>query len=164
MDLNKYTKQELFQAAIRSEQESTRVYARLAAMVKNIFLKEKLEYLAKEEEKHTAALMYEFIAHFPNEEMIIPERSPVPLPEILIPDENVQLSEVIDSAIKAEIAARDFYLSMKDLFPEDDSIRKTLDFFAAMENAHFTLLSIERENLARFEEYDTYWDVMNIGL
>lgn len=163
MDLNKYTKLELFQAAIKSEKESNMVYARLGAMVRNVFLKEKLVYLAKEEEKHAAVLMYEFVAHFPLQEMVIPEKSPIPLPEILIPDENVPLSEIIDSAIKAEIAARDFYLSMKDLFDAGDSIRNTLDFLASMENAHHTLLSIERENIAQFEEYDAYWDMMNIG-
>ena len=42
MDLNEYTKRELFQAAIKSEKESRSVYASLAAMVRNVFLREKL--------------------------------------------------------------------------------------------------------------------------
>lgn len=163
MDLNDYTKRELFQAAIKSEKESNKVYASLATMVRNVFLREKLTYLAKEEEKHAAVLMYEFIAHFPDMELVIPEKSPVPLPEIMIPDESVPLSEIIDSAIKAEIAARDFYLSMRGIFEEDDSIRKTLNFLASMEDAHRALLTIERENIAQFEEYDSYWEMMNIG-
>lgn len=163
MDMNEYTKLELFQAAIQSEKESNRVYSHLAVSVRNVFLKEKLKYLAQEEEKHVAVLMYEFTAHFPGGELNLPSRSPVPLPEILIPDETVLLSEIIDSAMKAEKAAKDFYLSMKDLFDPDDSIRNTLDFLAAMEDGHYKLLSLERENLAQFEEYDTYWDMMNIG-
>ena len=163
MDLKQYTVQEMFQAAIGSEHESNRIYADLAHRVKNVFLKEKLRYLAGEEEKHAAHLTREFASRFKNKEMVIPEKSPVPLPGILIPDEGVPLSEIIDSAMRAEKAAQDFYLSMKEHFDPGDPILRTLDLFAAMEGSHHVLLSVERENLAQFEEYDTYWDMMNMG-
>jgi len=163
MDLGMYTLEEVFQAAIKAEQGSYQLYSDLSDNVKNAFLKEKLRFLAQEEKKHESLLRKEFGTYVPGKDLVIPSRSPVPLPGITISDEMVPLTEIIDSAMKAELAARDFYLSMKEAFDEGERIRETLDYFATMEFAHYQLLSIERENLAQFEDYDTYWDMMNIG-
>lgn len=163
MDLQSYTMEQVFQAAIKSEKESTKVYADLAAMVRNVFLKEKLMFLSSEEEKHRTLLEGEFEKHLPGKECVLPETSPVPLPELVVPDESIPLTEVIDSAMKAELAAKDFYLSMKEFFKDDDEINPMLDYFASMEMGHYQMLSIERENIAQFEDYDSYWEMMNIG-
>ena len=52
MDLTKYTLEELLITAIKSEVDSNTIYTKLANQVKNGLLKDKLHYLAKEEEKH----------------------------------------------------------------------------------------------------------------
>lgn len=163
MDLARYSLEEVFQAAIMSETESERIYLNVASSVRNAFLKEKLSYLAAEENKHRKLLEQEFKKHLPGRELTLPEKCPVPLPDPVIPDEGVPLSEVIDGAMTSERAAKDFYLSMKMLFDSNDDIRIMLDYFARMEEGHFHLLSVERENLAQFEEYDSYWEMMNIG-
>ena len=163
MDLKAYTLEQLFQSAIKSEQESTMLYSGLADRVKNYFLKEKLRYLSQEEEKHEKILIHEFAKNLPDTELIIPDTTPVPLPDVKVTDESVPISQIIDGAMAAELAAKDFYLSMKEFFKEGDTILRTLDYFSAMEMAHYDLLKIERENLVQFEEYDSYWDMMNIG-
>lgn len=163
MDLQPYTLEQIFLAAIKSEIESKKVYEDLANMVRNVFLKEKLLFLAGEEDKHEMFLEAKFKELFPNKELIIPHKSPVPLPDILIPNEKIPHSDVIQSAMGAELAAREFYLAMKDLFDSQSEIRSTLEYFANMELGHYQLLSIERDNILKFEDYDTYWEMMNIG-
>ena len=163
MDLKSYTLEQLFQSAIKSEQESTKLYSGLSERVKNYFLREKLRFLAREEEKHEKILIHEFRKNLPDTDLVIPDTTPVPLPEVKVTDENVPLSQIIEGAMTAELAAQDFYLSMKEFFEEGDSILRTLDYFSAMEKAHYDLLLLERENLVQFEEYDIYWDMMNIG-
>ena len=163
MDLRSYTLEPLFQSAIKSEQENTKLYSGLSDRVKNYFLKEKLRYLAQEEEKHEKILIREFGKNLPDTELIIPDTTPVPLPEVQVADENAPLSQIIEGAMAAELVAQDFYLSMKEFFREGDPILRTLDYFSAMEKAHYDLLLMERDNLVQFEEYDTHWDMMNIG-
>lgn len=163
MDFDSYKLEDLFVTAIKSETESKKIYSDLADTVKNAFLKEKLKFLSQEEEKHRAYLENEFRKQFPDLELVIPEHSPVPLPEILVADENVPLSEIIQSAMKAELAAHDFYSFMAGLFDKDIEVKRTLHYFADMEMSHYHLLDIEKENLLKFEDYDTYWEMMNIG-
>jgi rubrerythrin len=42
-------------------------------------------------------------------------------------------------------------------------MRKTLEFFATMEMGHYRILEMERDNMKRFESYDTYWPMMHLG-
>jgi len=163
MDLMQFSKEELFASAIKSEVESREIYSRLSEAVKNAFLKDRLAFLASEEEKHRAFLQSAFEREFPGRELILPEKTPVPLPEIRIPDETVPLSEVLESAMNAELASQEFYNSFATQFPENGHMRKTLEFFATMEQGHYKLLEMERENIERFEAYDAYWPMMHIG-
>lgn len=163
MDLSKYSIMELFLSALRSEINSREVYSKLASEVKNAFLKDKLKFLATEEEKHRIFLEEAFHENFPGKDIVLPERTPVPLPEIKKPDENVLVSEVLMSAMEAEKAAHDFYNSFANRFAADSDMKKTLEYFAAMEMGHYKLLEIEKENMLRFESYDQYWPMMHVG-
>ncbi len=163
MDLSHYSREELFVSAIKSELESREIYSRLSESVKNAFLKDRLAFLASEEEKHRSFLEGAFRREFPEKELIVPEKTPVPLPVIRIPDEMVPLSEVLESAMNAELAAQEFYNSFATQFPNGTDMRKTLEFFATMEMGHYRLLEIERDNMQRFEAYDAYWPMMHIG-
>ena len=163
MDLSKYSKMDLFLSALKSEIDSREVYLKLANGVKNAFLKDKLKFLASEEEKHRILLEEGFRDNFPDTDIIIPERTPVPLPEIRIPEENVLVSEVLESAMEAEKAAYDFYNSFADRFPADSDMKKTLQYLAIMEEGHYKLLEMEKENMMRFESYDQYWPMMHVG-
>jgi rubrerythrin len=163
MDLTRFSKEELFFSAIKSEVESREVYSGLAEKVKNAFLKDRLRFLASEEEKHRIFLKGAFEREFPGRELILPEEIPVPLPEMKIPDEMVPLSDVLESAMRAELASQEFYSSFAAEFPEGTDMKKTLEFFAAMEMGHYRILEMERDNMKRFESYDAYWPMMHVG-
>ena len=163
MDLENYTEEQLFLFALKSEVDSNMVYSKVAEVVKNAFLKEKLLFLASEEDKHRQALEKIIKNRFPNSQMKLPMNTIVPIPNVSIPDENIPLSEVIDQAIKAELAAQKFYESVAERINDDHQLIRTLEYFAVMEQAHYTLLEQEKSNLERFDGYDEYWPMMHIG-
>ena len=95
MDLSKYTEEDLLLSAIKSEVDSKEVYSKLADMVKNFFLKDRLKFLASEEEKHRIFLESLFMKKIPQKEIILPEKTPVPLPKLKIASEDIQISDVL---------------------------------------------------------------------
>ena len=164
MDLRMYSLQDLLLTALKSEIEAKSVYSHLAEGVKNYVLKVRLNFLAGEEEKHHHFLQGLFRRTFPDTELLIPRaKSPVPLPEIAIVTENMPLSEVLESAMGAELAACEFYTGMADRFEEEPETKKMLLFIASMEMAHHKILEIERDNARKFEDYDSEWPMMHVG-
>ena len=163
MDLSTYSLEELFLTGIKSEMESKRVYSTLAERVKNAFLKDRLLFLADEEEKHRAFIAKIYSDNFPDKEIVVPETTPVPLPEVTIDDEMMPISTVLESAMDAELAAREFYILLSERFPESSSNRKVLHYFGRMELGHYEILKVELENAKRFEEFDETWDMMHVG-
>jgi len=163
MNLSEYNLEDLFLTAIKSEIESNKLYSNLAKKIQNGLLQDKLEFLAKEEEKHKNFIEDEYRNHFPDKKINLPKETPVPLPEILIDDENIPLSKIFMSAMQAEKAAQDFYKSFADRFEEGTKINHTLKYFSDMELGHYKLLEIEKESMERFEEADVYWPMMHIG-
>ena len=91
MDLSKFNEDTLFLAAMRSEVDAHRV--------KNALLKDKLTFLASEEEKHRKIIEDVYKEEFPYKELRIPEKSHVPLPESIINDEMMPISDVFLSSI-----------------------------------------------------------------
>jgi len=163
MNLSEYNLEDLFLTAIKSEIESNKLYSNLAKKIQNGLIQDKLEFLAKEEEKHKNFIEDEYRNHFPDKKINLPKETPVPLPEIIIDDENIPLSKIFMSAMQAEKAAQDFYKSFADRFEEGTKINHTLKYFSDMELGHYKLLEIEKESMERFEEADVYWPMMHIG-
>lgn len=163
LKLKKYALADLLLAAMKGEIDSRDVYARVAALVKNAFLKERLEFLAQEEEKHRQALEGLFGQRFPGQAPAIPARPVVPLPEIAFRDETVPLSEVLAQAMKAEQAAHDFYLQLAELFADDAAKKNLLLYFSMMEMGHYKLLDLEKSSLERFEEYGEEQEMIHVG-
>ena len=161
MNLEEYNLKTLLLAAIKSEVESKKVYEDLANRVKNALLKERLLFLAGEEDKHRAFLEALYRQKFPDEEIVLPEKTPVPLPEVDASEDRL-LSEIIEDAMKAELAAKEFYESLKDLL-QDEKNRNMLQILANMEQGHYDILAKELENLKTFENYDEYWPMMHVG-
>ena len=165
MDLTNYSLENLFLAAIKSEMDSREVYSGIAGRVNNAFLKEKMQYLAAEEDKHREYVSGLWKKQFPGKNIAVPDASPVPMPEVNIDSQNMPLSEVIEQAMEAETAAHDFYMGLASRFlnEEDDAIKRTLEYFARMEKGHYSLLQMERDNLLNFEDYDQYFPMMHVG-
>ncbi|MEW5937650.1 MAG: ferritin family protein [Candidatus Thermoplasmatota archaeon] len=163
MNLQNYTLEEIFLAAIKSEVESRDAYADLANGVKNAFLRERLRFLSGEEDRHREFLWDMCKKRFPERQISLPKKSPIPLPVIRIWEKGIKLSEVIGSAMEAEKGARDFYHAFAHQMGKDPEIAATLEYFSSMEWSHYRLLEIEREHALRYEAYDEYWPMMHVG-
>lgn len=164
MDLKKYALEDLLLAAIKSEIESQTVYTTITNQVKNGLLKDKFKFLAQEEEKHRGFVEQVYEAKFPKKKITIPKTTPVPLPQLVIPDEDTPLGIILKNAMTAEQAAHEFYQSLSKQFTKDDAtIRNTLSYFADMELQHYKILEIEKESMDRFEEADIYWPMVHAG-
>jgi rubrerythrin len=164
MDLSIHNMEDLILTARKSELEAQQAYTELATGVKNFALKERLEFLAGEEEKHGQFFERLYRKKYPEKEMVIPQdKSPVPLPEINVDTENVPLSEILEGAMEAETAAREFYTALADRFREQPEIQKMLLYIASMELSHYKILEIERDNARKFEDYDSEWPMMHVG-
>ena len=163
MDLSKFTLEDVILSATRSEIGSGKQYRDIASKVENAFLKEKLLFLADEEAKHQEFLEGLYARTFPGKNMVVPEQTPVPLPEIKVYNEDINLSEVLESAMEAEKAAKEFYYELSKQFDKEPDIKKNLEYLASMEWGHYKLLEIERENSLNFESYDEYWPMMHVG-
>ncbi len=163
MQLESFTLEELLLTALKSEIESRDIYKKISMAVSNALLKDRFEFLAGEEEKHREFIEHIYKGKFPDREIKLPDKTPVPLPEVKFETEDVPLSEILDQSMKAELAAHDFYKALAEKFPEDREVRKTLLFFSSMEMGHYQLLKLERENIERFEEWEEFNPMVHIG-
>jgi rubrerythrin len=163
MDLKEYTMEELLLTAIKSERDANDIYTRLSAGVKNAILKDRLRFLAAEERKHEAFVEELFHRQFPGRDVVLPERTPVPMPEVRIPAEHVPVSHIIGDAMRAERAAAQFYSAFAKRYTQDKEVRDMLEYFAAMESIHYELLEKEKATADRFESYDSMWPMMHAG-
>jgi rubrerythrin len=124
VNYQKYSLEDVLLSAIKSERDSNNVYTRIAQQVNNGLLQDKFEFLAKEEEKHRVFIEKIYRKQFPGKTLILPKTTPVPLPEISFTDETTPLSSILQQAMKAELAAREFYQSLSQRFETDDTIKK----------------------------------------
>ena len=163
MDLSKFDEETLLLAALRSEIDSKAVYQQVADRVKNALLKDKLNFISGEEEKHRGIIYEVYREKFPDKELVIPVESPVPLPELKITDEMMPLSEVFSMAMKTETAAYEFYQQLAGLYKDEPNLKNTIAYVASMEMGHYKLLEIEKDNVERFEDFDVYLPHIHVG-
>lgn len=163
MDLSDYSMEDLVLTALRAEVDAKEVYISMAKGVSNAYLKGRLCFLADEEDKHRGYLDGLFRDQFPGREPVLPEATPVPMPEVSLPSEHVPISTVFAQAMEAEKAASDFYASFAQRFEEGSDPSRMLMYFSKMEMGHYNLLKTERETAAQFEDFDEMWPLMHAG-
>jgi len=163
MDLERYSLEEIFLTAIRAEMDAKELYGALSKRLENVYMKDKILFLAGEEEKHRSAIERLYKKKFPKKKLTVPKRTPVPLPELTLPEKGTPVSVVLEKAMKAEQAAKEFYEAFSTRFPEKSVERKLLIYFSNMELGHFRLLDAEKELMAREEWFDTEWPMMHAG-
>ncbi len=135
----------LFLAAVKAEKEAIEVYSDLKDEFQDEFLQDRLDFLIKEEGHHERILMGMFKDLYPDEEIVLPKRSPVPTPDI---DEDVkEEKELLKNAMDAEIWAAEYYRSFSNRFDEDSKMNKTLKYLAKMEREHFKIFQTELEKI-----------------
>ena len=162
MDLSAFDLEDLLLAAIKSEEDSNQLYLKMTKKTENGLLVDKLIFLANEENKHRKFIEEIYANHFPENKLVLPKESPVPLPKLEFSDDT-PLSKLLSEAMMAEQSASDFYKSLADRFEEGSKIHKTLHYFADMEIGHFKILETEKESMERFEEGDVYWPMVHVG-
>lgn len=162
MDLTHYDIEKLLLTAMKSEIESKDLYLKLAKKTQNGLLQDKLRFLADEEEKHRIFIEDIYKNHFPNSTIELPDKSAVPMPEIIF-DEETPLSKILKQAMNAEKAASDFYNSLAKRFESESKIHNTLMYFADMEIGHLKLLEMEKNSMERYEEDEVYWPMIHVG-
>jgi rubrerythrin len=162
MDISNFDLEELLLAAIKSETESNKLYTKMAKRTKNGLLEDKLKFLAGEEEKHRMYIEDVYMNHYPDKKIILPSKSPVPLPEVKITEET-SLSHLLKEAMNAEQTASDFYKSLAEKFEHGSKINNTLLYFSDMEIGHYKILEMEKESMERYEEGDEYWPMVHVG-
>ena len=161
MELKKYTLKEIILSGLKSEIDARDLYNTIADNVKNAILKDRLRFLASEEEKHRVFFVNLYKGEFNGEEPQVPEETPVPLP-IIVFDENSPLTEIISQAMEAEKASAEFYEQFSGI-TDSETLKKTLKMFANMEMGHYRILEEEKKNLERFEDYENEVPMIHLG-
>jgi rubrerythrin len=162
MNLDNFELEDILLSAIKSEVESNKLYTKMAKKTKNGLLEDKLNFLADEEEKHRAFIEEIYQNHFPDRQLKLPAKTPVPLPKIEY-NEETPLSKLLKQAMEAEASASKFYRSLAGRFEEGCKIYNTLLYFSDMEIGHYKILEMEKESMERFEEGDVYWPMVHVG-
>ena len=163
MNIDEFNPEDLIIAALKSELEAKEVYTKMADGVKNFILKDRLKFLASEEEKHRIFFETLYKKNFPEKKIVIPQTTPVPLPDMKGVFEGIPISDMLQMAMDAEKVAHDFYLNLAERFTGDEAVLKTLKYIASMELGHLRLLEIERTQVLEFEYFDDVWPMMHVG-
>ncbi|MDZ7262073.1 MAG: hypothetical protein ONB05_08210, partial [candidate division KSB1 bacterium] len=104
----KLTSLEVLGVAIKSELEAAELYRKLANKIKNPTLKEKVQFLMAEEEKHRRIFEGIFKKSFPEVELKLPATSQVPNMEKAL-REDLTVEEIFQIAMEAERISQNFY-------------------------------------------------------
>lgn len=145
MELNNFNTRDLILAGLKSEEDSKRVYNMLANEVRSPILRNRLRFLAGEEEGHEKVLEHLYKAHFPGEDIKIPDETEVPVPdmEIFSINERNTVTKVMKKAMEAELAAREFYQGLAERFLDEREYHKIAHYLADMEMSHYRILESE---------------------
>jgi len=165
MDIEDVSFEEMLKGAVKAEINAREVYEHMAGRVDNFVMTERFEFLAGEEKKHEGFLRNIYKSVGSQRDLDVPEETPVPLPYIRYGDD-IDESEIIEQAMDAEIASRDFYRKMAE--KADDAglqrnPKKLLDYLAGMEQNHYEILKEEFNMMSEFEEFDEYYPGMHQG-
>jgi len=146
-----WTALEVLGVAIRSEVEAASLYAKLASLVDNPSLVNKLTFLQQEEQKHQGILESLYHAQFPDVALELPSKSLVPV--LGKADlHNLTVPELFQLAMQAEQSSAEFYAQEADR-SRDEKGQALLRYLSNIERGHYRMLETEYELLSRFPDY-----------
>jgi rubrerythrin len=163
MDLTRYTIKDILLTALKAEIESQHLYESLSQRVSNFLLKDRLNFLRDEEKKHYEFFKNLYYQEVGKEEIRIPEKNLVPLPEMDFLDEKTPVSKLLAEAMQAEKIASDFYREIANRYDSKPTLKNMLLYIAQMELSHYRILEIEKETAEHFEGYNIEYPLMHIG-
>jgi len=148
---NDLTPLEILGVAIKSEIEAVNLYRHMVASVVNLDLKERLNFLVQEEEKHRRILEAAYRRQFPEVPLALPSQSLVPTIAARV-QAGAAIPELFRLAMEAEQLSERFYAEQAGRAPEENA-RASLMYLSRMEHGHYELLRTELEMVERFPAY-----------
>ncbi len=142
---------DVYPLAIRAEIDAAEIYRKLLDGVKNEILKQKLVFLAGEEDRHKAILERVFHDHFPERKLVVPAASARPKKKIDLADSAAVL-DLFRLAMQKEKEAEEFYRSGK-AGAEDAQSKRIFEYLARVERSHYHILRAEIDILEKFPDY-----------
>jgi rubrerythrin len=152
------TNLEILSIAIKSEIDAVKLYTRMKEKVQSEDLKEKMDFLIAQEEKHEKILKEVYEKKFPEVELALPPKAIVPMiDDVLAKD--ATLKELFEAGMTAEKMAEAFYSDLADQ-SNDMRAKKTLLYMANMEKSHYAILEAEWKQIDRLktEEANEFLD------
>lgn len=132
---------EILSIAIKSEIDAVKLYTKMKEMVDADDLKEKMDFLISQEQKHEQILTEVYKKKFPEVDLALPPSSIVPMIDEVLAKE-ASLKELFDAGMTAEKMAEEFYSSLAQK-SNDLSARQVLTYMANMEKSHYAILEAE---------------------
>ncbi|MFQ6105052.1 MAG: ferritin family protein [Candidatus Glassbacteria bacterium] len=147
---------EIYAIAIRSEIEARDIYHRAADQIENESLKDKLDFLGREEEKHRKILEGLYCERFPDVELLLPDNTFLPKIDIALSEDST-IEELFEVAIEWERRSGDFYEAISGK-ASDPSTKAVLISLGAAEWGHYHLLKSEYDLIKAFPSYTSTKD------
>lgn len=141
---------DVYPLAIRAEIDAAGIYRGIHDRVRNAALKQKLEFLAREEDRHKAILERLFKDHFPGRTLVVPAAGARPAKAVPLSEETSVL-DLFKLAMAKEKKAEEFYRGARAA-AEDARSRHILDYLSRAERSHYYLLQSEINLLIAFPD------------
>ena len=143
---------EIMGIAVRAEMDAAAIYRGLLGRVKNEVLRQKLDFLAKEEDRHKVLLERLFRDRYPGRILRVPEtaRPAKGVPSV----ESMAVVDLFKLAMGKEKEAEEYYREA-GVRIEDPAAKKMLGYLSRVERSHYFMLKSEIGLIQAFpDSYD----------
>lgn len=142
---------DIYPLAVRAELDAAAIYRDLHGRVRNEVLKQKLDFLAKEEDRHKAILERLFRDHFPERTLTVPAEIPGRKKAAAL-DASASVPDLFKLAMSKEKEAEEFYKEAKAKVADARS-KRILTYLSRVERSHYYMLRSEVDILEKFPDY-----------
>lgn len=165
VDVSSLSVEQALNMALKSEVEAGDVYKKLKKLVNNFVMKEKLDFLIKEEKRHQKIVTKMIEKMFPDKKHGKVDKSLIPRLSIALKEED-SVPELLELAMEAEKVAEEFYENLAEEVDER-GVQEILLYLSSMEHGHYAMLKGEYDLCMRDETYyergDFQYDMVHIG-
>lgn len=132
---------EVLTIGIKAEMAAVVLYTKMKEMAAAADMKDTMDYLIGQEERHEAFMRKAFSEQFPEVDLKLPQNTIVPMVNDSI-GEDAGMKELFEAAMEAEKKANEFYTDLASK-TRDPNSRKLLEYIASMERSHLSILQAE---------------------
>jgi rubrerythrin len=148
--MTELTLKQALEIAIKSENRAKELYLKLHDNVNNLMMRDKLKFLASEEQRHhdlLTGLFKEQIGGAPAE----PDPELLPKMQIDIDFDEAELTDLWQAAMNAEEVSAEHYESLRERVSGRAQVM--FNYLANVERSHYYLLKSEYDVIAEIDEY-----------